>query len=45
MQFCVERAMTDPVGGRQRFIEDRKGAADISCTGFGFSESNLDEPV
>ena len=37
--------MTNPVGRRQRFVEDRKRAIDMTRPGFRSSMSNLDEPV
>ncbi len=45
MQLRFERAMSDPLARRQRFVEDGEGAVDIAGTGFGFGESNLNEPV
>jgi hypothetical protein len=45
MQLRVERAITHPVGRRQRFAQDRNGAVDIPRTRFGFGKSNLNEPV
>jgi hypothetical protein len=45
MQFGVERALTDLVRRRQRFIEDRKCAIEIVSSRFGFSQSILDEAV
>ena len=45
VQFGVERAMTDPFGRRERFVENCEGAVEVACMGFGFSQSNLDEPV
>jgi hypothetical protein len=45
VQFRFERAMAGPFGRRQRFVEDREGAVDISCTVFGLGQSNLQQPV
>ena len=45
MQFRVERAMANPFGGRQRFVEDRERAVDIAGARFGFGQCDLDEPV
>ena len=45
MQFGVECAMASPFGCRQRFVEDRDGAVDVACTGFGFGERNLQQSI
>ena len=41
MQFRVESAMTDPLGRRQRFIEDRKRAVNIACVR-GYTSKNVE---
>ena len=33
------------VGGRQRFVEERKGAVEIARAGLGFGKRDLEEPV
>jgi hypothetical protein len=45
MQLRFERAMTGPLGRRQRFVEDRDGAVDTAGAHFGVSERNPDKPV
>jgi hypothetical protein len=45
MKFRFERAMTDPLARRQRFVEDGDCAFHIARAGFGLCERNLDEPV
>jgi hypothetical protein len=37
--------MTNALGRRQRFVEDREGAVDIARAGFGLGESDLSESV
>ena len=41
MQFCFKCAIAGAVARRQRFVEDRDGAAGISRLGFGLSQRNL----
>ena len=45
MQFRFERAVAEPIGRRQRFIEDRNGANAIARPGFGVGQRDLVEPV
>jgi len=45
MQFRFERALSGPLRRDQRFVEDHERAADITCSKFGFGESNLEESV
>ena len=45
MQFRFERAIAGAVGRRQRFVEDRDGAAGIARPGFGLGQRNLQQPV
>jgi hypothetical protein len=41
VQFCIERAMTNPVGRRQGSVEDGDGAIDIACMGFDLGQRNF----
>ena len=41
MQFCFKCAKTGAVARRQRFVEDRDGAAGISTLGFRLSQRHL----
>jgi hypothetical protein len=45
VQFRFERAVANPFGCCQRFVEKRYCPVDVACTGFGFSKGNLDEPI
>ena len=45
IKLRVERAMTEAVGRRQRFVEDREGAVEIAGLSFGFGQGDLDGPV
>jgi hypothetical protein len=45
VEFRFERAVAEPIGRRQRFIEDRNGANAIARPGFGVGQRDLVEPV
>ena len=45
MQFRFERSLSGPLARDQRFVEDHERAADITCSKFGFGESNLEESL
>ena len=45
MQFGFEGAVANSIDGRQRLVDDRKGALEIAGPGFGLGQGDLDEPV
>ena len=45
MQLCFERAISEAIARRQRFVEDGDGAVEIAGLGLGLGDFNLEQPI